>query len=868
MAAPRVFNFAVLTFNGIAANDLDIARHTIKLEGQPPEAVLYFYDTKKRKEVKSELIQWTRRYTLTDLYKEGSLYNLTYEKEGNDNTTLVYIKTTINNSELVRRIKQATGFQNRLLLKNYITEIVWHDNPEKVTYQQITKRLLKPVKYQIVPKEDRVFPQLMSFQEQNVSWMVSLEKNLSKRDLYYHDQGYCPISSTEGKVYYDSKRGLFLTEKPNPHTIRFYGGALVDEMGCGKTACAVTLCLARTPKSINLDLFRQAKKLPIKDGKIYSRATLIMVPNHISKQWVGEIDKFNYKKEKFTPKIITISDVRDHRKRTYAEIINADFVIVTYQYLFNKAVTRQLNEMLDYSHGVNGHHYLSNKQDEQEEAFKLYLNETHGRPELLDSTHVNLMYFRWNRIILDECQEWMSGHNYHRRWFLSKFFDSRYRWCLSGTPFENVANLRHIIGFLTKTSDISRVVVDHNDIVSHLLRERVFRRNTIDSTKAETPLKNIKIVEKTVWIKFTKQERLIYESKISGRARALFLRQFCCSPFTPHELATCKTFDDIINEMHKAIEKVLNERRPQLQFFQYEYNTHTTQYANAMNAGLPQNILGELNHRLKYYERKMNEVQQEINTAESSLKYYETLNALMNKDDGIECPICYGVIGEDSEDADVMSMTKCGHIFCTECIQETLNSGNNRLCPTCRSPLGSRDVFVVNNNANEEEEEHSELYKSVGSKIARLIGYIKETLEDKENYIILFAEWEEVMNRIRNVLQQQGIKTAVCKGNKLMREAAIRRFNNTDDYRVIMLSSSYASHGTNLTKANKIVILNPVGGTKEHREDIEAQAIARSYRLGQTRDLEVMRFVIKDSVEEEIYKESINEEDNNIIVVN
>jgi len=865
-------NFLAYHFNGVSAVDLDTSNYTIDSSGD-----LWIYKISDNTYIKTDIIYMYKKYDIQVLQNEGNLYEFRVYKineQQRTNLAIIYIEYRINTDELLKRVRNKTGFKCRPLLKNYLHQ---HFNQQYVTnvipYKKLIKKLMKPVEYEILEKKP--YPNLMNFQNHNVQWMISLEKELSKMDLEYTSHEYLEILSKDGKemVYYDPKTELFNNKLIENKTFRFYGGALIDEMGCGKTACAVTLCIAKTPKPIDLETYRKEKRLPMSGNRIKSRASLIMVPNHISRQWAGEIEKFNFKKN-FKPVIICISDVRDYRKYTYADLINADFVITTYQYLFNQSMNDQLNNMFNYVYGSESNRYSRNKsQLEYEKAARIFIEETCGDFNLLDKSYANLLHFRWNRIILDECQEWMAGRNYHARWYLSQFFDSKFRWCLSGTPFENIDNLQNIIGFLTKNYKESRLLFKNKQAIYHLLSKNVFRRNTISSTIAETPLKNIKIIEKTIWVKFTKQERLIYQSKITGRARETFLRQFCCSPFTPTELDKCKSFDDIIKEMRKNIEQPLIKNKNDLTFYKNHFNQKEMELQNAINLGFSDNIISDLQKEYKTLEKKKNERQDIVDTLESSLKYYDNLNAIMHGDDGIECPICYGIIGEDSENIEEsMSMTKCGHIFCTECINETLNSGNNRLCPTCRKSLARDDVYVVSQTATQEIEEdnseYAQLYRKVGSKIARLILYIRETLKDPENYIILFAEWEHIMNRIGQLLETYGIKTAVCKGNKASREAAIRRFNHTKDHRLIMLSSSYASHGTNLTKANKIVIVNPVGGTKEHREDIEAQAIARSFRLGQTRNLEVVRFVIKDSIEEKMYNETFNTEDtDNIIVV-
>ncbi|KAK5642719.1 hypothetical protein RI129_008889 [Pyrocoelia pectoralis] len=45
-----------------------------------------------------------------------------------------------------------------------------------------------------------------------------------------------------------------------------------------------------------------------------------------------------------------------------------------------------------------------------------------------------------------------------------------------------------------------------------------------------------------------------------------------------------------------------------------------------------------------------------------------------------DCPICY----EKLENRNI-SATQCGHVFCTQCLVQTI--GVSKICPTCRTEL-------------------------------------------------------------------------------------------------------------------------------------------------------------------------------------
>ena len=66
--------------------------------------------------------------------------------------------------------------------------------------------------------------------------------------------------------------------------------------------------------------------------------------------------------------------------------------------------------------------------------------------------------------------------------------------------------------------------------------------------------------------------------------------------------------------------------------------------------------------------------------------------------------------------------------------------------------------------------------------------------------------------------------------------------------------------GTNLTKATQVILLDPIYGNYEYRKNQEKQAIGRAHRLGQHNNIKVIRFIIENSIEEEIYVMNVDED--------
>jgi SNF2 family DNA or RNA helicase len=66
------------------------------------------------------------------------------------------------------------------------------------------------------------------------------------------------------------------------------------------------------------------------------------------------------------------------------------------------------------------------------------------------------------------------------------------------------------------------------------------------------------------------------------------------------------------------------------------------------------------------------------------------------------------------------------------------------------------------------------------------------------------------------------------------------------------MNSVYFNTGLNLQYCKKIIFVEPIYGNKEYKESIKNQIIGRINRIGQTDKIDIITFIIKDTIEEEI----------------
>ncbi len=50
-----------------------------------------------------------------------------------------------------------------------------------------------------------------------------------------------------------------------------------------------------------------------------------------------------------------------------------------------------------------------------------------------------------------------------------------------------------------------------------------------------------------------------------------------------------------------------------------------------------------------------------------------------------------------------------------------------------------------------------------------------------------------------------------------------------------------------------MILLDPVVGTKKEAQAVESQAIGRAHRQGQTNQVTIVRFIIRDTIEHDMY---------------
>ncbi|KAF9220758.1 hypothetical protein BS17DRAFT_786466 [Gyrodon lividus] len=438
------------------------------------------------------------------------------------------------------------------------------------------------------------------------------------------------------------------------------GGLLGDEMGLGKTVQIIALMVAN------------ASDDPIR------KTNLIVAPMALLGQWELEIEM----KTANGMKCLIYHGAS--KPKSKKELMKYDVVLTTFQTLAFEWPDLEAEQMAK-----------EKQKKKKKDTFIISDSDDDHRTKKKKREIGLLFQVDWYRVIIDEAQNIRN-----RRTRISRSvtdLEATYRWCLTGTPIVNgLVDAYGLFRFIKYrpwydwqefNSHISRYEKRDPSLASTrlqaifksiLLRRR--KDSLLDGKKLiELPAKHVDLEKLT----FSQEERDIYQM-VEAKSQARFnrflragtvlknyhqvlvmllrLRQTCVHPALIQESCEALVASDELN----------GER---------DLKAERVRAARLVSADFVSKL------RAKYKESALTRMRAEQESADATVE-------------GEECPVCMDAFTD-------AIVTACGHNFCRECVVNVLNSpfvqdhedrpkykGNEKPCPSCRSPISAEKIFV------------------------------------------------------------------------------------------------------------------------------------------------------------------------------
>ncbi len=140
------------------------------------------------------------------------------------------------------------------------------------------------------------------------------------------------------------------------------------------------------------------------------------------------------------------------------------------------------------------------------------------------------------------------------------------------------------------------------------------------------------------------------------------------------------------------------------------------------------------------------------------------------------------------------------------------------------------------------EPEHAHLG---AGKIDALVDQLRDVI-DGGHRALVFSQFTGFLAHVRERLDAAGVEYTYLDGTTRNRPSVIRRFKD-GAAPVFLISLKAGGFGLNLTEADYCFLLDPWWNPAT-----EAQAVDRTHRIGQTRNVMVYRLIAKDTIEEKV----------------
>ena len=620
-------------------------------------------------------------------------------------------------------------------------------------------------------------------------------------------------------TYWNRSKPQAKPQAREPEFVR--GGILADDMGLGKTLQMIAVIAAGKERG--------------EEGP-----TLIVCPLSVITNWQQQIEQ--HVREAYRWRVYTYHG--NTRVKESEVLEQCDVVITTYNIVSSEWVAEDDSEKKDKAEQkerekeqrAQGTVVVSRRKKEETEADEFPTDEARS----LAAMHSPLFWIKWTRVVLDE------GHNIRERRTRQsracRALAAHCRWVMTGTPFQNRLDdgyaLMHFLRIEPFTSHlwwtklILQPIKDRNphgvERLQRIMSSICIRRRKTDELNGRRILT---LPDKTT--------RYI-EVPLEGEEKHLY---------TLLEVSAKKEFSallhqgEVLSHFARLLEMLLRLRQC------CDHSTLVPSHYYRNGFGLERGRLDDTRRLLTLLAESSNDT----------------------------CTLCHRSI--DEEEASIVPC--CAEIFHSDCLSRVFTTqvavpglgfappaGSAVVsCPSCAQQL--RQDRVVTNEMKDlisaedarlaltsAQPTQSQSLSSVAS-VARHSPKMRVLLQELQSCTaagdkaVVFSQWTSFLDLLEPALDAANIRHVRLDGSmpSAHRANALRAFHANADLHVFLISLKAGGVGLNLTAANRVYLLdiwwNPAA---------EDQAVDRVHRLGQTKAVDVVKLIVRDTVEERVLK--------------
>ncbi|XP_075807202.1 helicase-like transcription factor isoform X3 [Microtus pennsylvanicus] len=420
---------------------------------------------------------------------------------------------------------------------------------------------------------------------------------------------------------------------------------------------------------------------------------------------------------------------------------------------------------------------------------------------------------KWLRVILDEGHAIRNPNAQQTKAVLD--LEAERRWVLTGTPIQNsLKDLWSLLSFLKLKPFIDRE-----------WWHRTIQRPV--TTGDEGGLRRLQSLIKSITLRRTKTSKIKGKPVLELSERKVFIQHVSLS-----------------EEERKIYESVKNEGKAIIGRY-FTDGTVLAHYADVLGLLLRLRQICchiHLTNGISSSGSSGNDTPEELRKM-----LIEKMRLILSSGSDEECAICL-----DSLTFPVI--THCAHVFCKPCICQVIQREQpHAKCPLCRNNIHGDNLLEC---PPEESacEKKSNMEWTSSSKINALMHALIELRTKNPNIkSLVVSQFTTFLSLIETPLKASGFIFTRLDGSMTQKKRveSIQCFQNTEagSPTIMLLSLKAGGVGLNLCAASRVFLMDPAWNPAA-----EDQCFDRCHRLGQKQEVIITKFIVKDSVEENMLK--------------